>query len=165
MANLLSIFINFCLISLTLTAPTNNTELLTRDTLNYRLPTSVVPHHYVVELTPYFTSQNGKEQFTFDGKVDITLSTNETDITEIVLHANELEISAHAKLRDETVSLTEIKLISRTHDTRTHKYTLGLEKSLQARRKYVLSLQFIGKLGSDMHGFYRSSYEDNGVTK
>lgn len=166
MVNFLRILLSFCLIAISRSAPTNITDLQSKDVLNYRLPTNVIPHHYVVELTPYFTTQNGnKEQFTFDGKVDITLSTNESDITQIVLHANELEISAIVKLRDEIVPLTEIKLVSRSQDVRTHKYILEFEKALQARRKYVLSLQFVGKLSTDMHGFYRSSYEENGVTK
>lgn len=164
MDNFLSFFLSLCLIALSSGAPTN-TSVEPREDLNYRLPTIVVPHHYVVELTPYFTSQNGKEKFTFDGKVDITLSTEENDITEIVLHAHELDISGTPRLRDEILTLTEIRIVSRTQDARTHKYTLSLEKPLPPRRRYVLSLQFVGKLSTDMHGFYRSSYAENGVTK
>lgn len=145
-------------------APTLDVD--TRDlSLNYRLPTSVLPRHYVIEVTPYFTDENGKERFTFDGKVDITLSTNEPNINEITLHANQLDISPNIRLRDEITPLTEIRIHSRTYDIRTHKYTLGLEKPLPQGRRYVLSLQYIGKLGTDMFGFYRSSYEENGVTK
>lgn len=144
----------------------NETELESeRETLNYRLPTTVWPQNYVVELTPYFTSEHGKQKFTFDGKVEITLAATARDVREITLHSNELEISADIRLRDAITPLTEIKVISRTYDVRTHKFTLGLDGALTLGRKYDLSMQYTGKLGSDMFGFYRSSYEENGKIK
>lgn len=136
-----------------------------RETLNYRLTTEVLPHHYVLEVTPYFSSENGKQQFTFDGKVDITLSTDVAGVSEITLHVNRLNISSDIRLRDEITPLTEIKVKYRIYDPRTHKYTLGLESALTPTRKYVLSMQYEGELSSDMSGFYRSSYEENGTIK
>lgn len=144
-------------------APTNDIDSKAAP-LNYRLPTSVLPQNYVVELTPYFTGENGKEQFTFDGKVEITLSTNETNISDITLHTNELDVSGTIKLRELFSPMTEIRVMSRSYDIRTHKYTLGLEKTLSKGVQYVLSMQYVGKLGTDMYGFYRSSYVENGKT-
>lgn len=135
------------------------------DRLNYRLPTNVLPSKYVVEITPYFTSANGKEKFTFDGKVEITLRTNETNVHEIVLHLNNIEVNGSPRLRDVITPLTEIKIVSINYDVRTHKYTLLLEKALTVNRDFVLSIQYLGHLTTNMLGFYRSSYEENGVTK
>lgn len=135
------------------------------DSLNYRLPTDVLPSKYVVELTPYFQSQNGKERFTFDGKVDITLRTYRADIRQIVLHVNKLTLNGSPRLRDAVTVLTEIRIVSISSDVKTHKYTLFLDKALPLNEDYVLSIQYSGSLSSDMRGFYRSSYEENGVTK
>lgn len=155
----------------TLSAPAvtddNDTGSMTKaaEVLNYRLPTDVLPSRYVVELTPYFETQNGKERFTFDGKVEITLRAVQADIRQIVLHVNELEINGTPKLRDSITPLTEIRIVSISNDVRTHKYTLFLEKALPINEDYVLSMQYVGKLSATMRGFYRSSYEENGVTK
>lgn len=135
------------------------------DTLNYRLPTVVLPSRYVVELTPYLEAENGKERFTFDGKVDITLRAVSADIRQIVLHLNALDVTETPRLRDAVTPLTEIRIVSLTNDTRTHKYTLFLEKPLPLNENYVLSIQFVGYLSTNMRGFYRSSYQENGTTK
>jgi len=165
----MNFFYLWSMIAIASVASVTSTSILdvaTKDaSLNYRLSTNVLPHQYVIELTPYFTDENGKQRFTFDGKVDITVSTNESNVYEITLHAFELDILPNIRLRDAITPLTEIRIHSRTYDIRTHKYTLGLEKQLQPGRQFVLSLQYIGKLSTDMAGFYRSSYEENGVTK
>lgn len=135
------------------------------DGLNYRLPTNVLPSKYVVEITPYFTSENGKEQFTFDGKVDITLRAVEADVRQIVLHYHDIEVNGAPRLKDAITPLTESKIVSMNYDVRTHKYTLILERPLTVNRDYVLSIQYLGHLTTNMRGFYRSSYEENGVTK
>lgn len=144
-------------------APTAN--ISEQATLNYRLGTTVFPQHYLLEVTPYFTSEHGKEKFTFDGKVDIWLSATERDVREITLHVNKLNISNNIRLRDAITPLTEIRVTNTDYDERTHKYTLSLESALVANRRYVLSMQYVGILSSDMNGFYRSSYEENGQIK
>lgn len=164
------VLIAFCSITVAKSSPApfalNETGITKQsETLNYRLPTDVLPSKYVVELTPYFETKNGKERFTFDGKVDITLRAVRADIRQIVLHANGLEVSGSPRLRDAVTVLTEIRIISLSNDVRTHKYTLVLEKALPINEDYVLSIQYLGHLTSNMRGFYRSSYEENGVTK
>lgn len=137
----------------------------TADSAKYRLPTNVLPKKYVVELTPYFTNENGKKQFTFDGKVEINLHATEADVKQIVLHINEIEINGTPRLKDAITPLTEIQVVSIIYDVGTHKYTILLEKALTINREYLLSIQYLGYLSTNMRGFYRSSYEENGVTK
>lgn len=136
-----------------------------RETLNYRLGTTVWPQNYVVEVTPYFISEHGKEQFTFDGKVEITLSATVRDVKQITLHANKLNISSDILFRDAVTPLSGIRVLSKTYDPRTHKLTLGLESAMATGRRYILSMQYVGILSDDMNGFYRSSYEENGKIK
>lgn len=152
--------------SLTAPAETNDIELTKQsETLNYRLPTDVLPSKYRVELTPYFETKNGKERFTFDGKVEITLRAVRADVRQIVVHVNELAVSGSPRLYDAVTPLTVIPIVSISNDVRTHKYTLFLEKPLPINEDYVLSLQYLGQLTSNMRGFYRSSYVENGTTK
>lgn len=134
-------------------------------TLNYRLGTDVWPQQYVLEVTPYFVGEHGKQQFSFDGKVDILLSATVKGVRAITLHTDQLQISNNIRLRDAITSLSEIKVISQTYDPRVQEIILNLDSEMPMGRRYVLSMQFVGKLGSDMRGFYRSSYVENGVIK
>lgn len=43
--------------------------------------------------------------------------------------------------------------------------TLVLKSTLLVGRKYKITIKFISYLNTDLRGFYRSSYEENGVTK
>lgn len=159
-------FIIVCVVVATVEVTSAPTDTIAeRETLNYRLPTTIWPQHYVLEVTPYFRTEHGKEEFTFDGKVDITLSAIVREIREITLHSDGLNISSVIQLRDAIAPSTEIKVLSLIDDPRTHKYTLGLEKALPENRQYVLSLQYVGSLRNDMFGFYRSSYEEDGQIK
>lgn len=144
-------------------APTANVS--DDETLNYRLGAQVWPQQYVLEVTPYFIGEHGKQQFSFDGKVDILLSATVEGVRAITLHMDELQISNNIRLRDAITSLSEIKVISQTYDPRVHKLTLNLAGAMPVGRRYVLSMQYVGKLGSDMRGFYRSSYVENGIIK
>lgn len=135
------------------------------ETLNYRLGSEVWPQQYVLEVTPYFIGEHGKQQFSFDGKVDILLSATVKNVRAITLHTHELQISNNIRLRDAITSLSEIKVISQTYDPRVQKITLKLDSEMPVGRRFVLSMQYVGKLSSDMKGFYRSSYEENGIIK
>lgn len=154
-----------CAVSVLSAVPSTDSNTKQSETLNYRLPKNVLPNRYIVELTPYFTSDNGKQQFTFDGKVDITLRAVQSEVRQIVLHMNEIEVNGSPRLKDALTSLVEIKIVSINYDIRTHKYTVILEKPLPINEEYVLSIQYLGRLSTNMRGFYRSSYEENGVTK
>ena len=46
-----------------------------QSTINYRLSKDVFPENYDLEITPYFEDELGKNAFTFDGLVLITLRT------------------------------------------------------------------------------------------
>lgn len=45
-----------------------------QETIDYRLPTRVVPSNYELTITPYF---DGDKQFTFDGVVRIIIRTSQ----------------------------------------------------------------------------------------
>ena len=43
--------------------------------------------------------------------------------------------------------------------------TITLKKELVVGEKYKISMKFISYLNDELRGFYRSKYEENGITK
>lgn len=136
--------------------------------LDYRLPTIIEPISYVIDLIPHFTKGTDYDAFTFDGNVDIELRTNATDVRTIVLHAKELEIlQMNFIQKSEWYStwMIPIRINRKDVDNKTDKHTFELGEALTPNKTYTLSFKYTGKLRTDMKGFYRSSYEENGQTK
>lgn len=135
-------------------------------TINYRLTTDIEPFDYVLEFTPYLeNSVDGNEPFTFDGICNISIRTSKHGINTITLHKQDLKIIEQnlVKFAQQNVEYIEIK--SNESDDITKKYTLKLAKPLIANEVYVLNFKYIGRLQTDMLGFYRSSYKEGNDTK
>jgi aminopeptidase N len=43
--------------------------------------------------------------------------------------------------------------------------TINLKTALTVGKKYKISMKFVSILNDELRGFYRSTYEENGVTK
>lgn len=134
--------------------------------INYRLPKTIYPSNYAIEITPYFEAEPGKSAFTFDGEAIITLSTTMPNINEIVMHAKNIDLPNNlptlAEAKDPS---SKIRILSKQQDSITDKLTLGLAEALKINVDYKLTFKYTGHLGDDMRGFYKSSYVINGVTK
>lgn len=130
-------------------------------TLCYRLPDSVIPEHYQLEIITNLGDENGK--FAFTGKVWITVEcVHDTNV--IKLHSKNLTID-NSKAEVTDVSGTEskaIKISKSAFDSSNDNdfYVITLEKPLQGAHKYKIYLPFSGKLEDGLAGFYRSSYEE-----
>lgn len=130
--------------------------------LKYRLSTDVEPIDYVIELTPYFDSNiTGKEPFTFDGICNISLKAGKSGIDTITLHKQDLQVIELNLTKNDD----EITIESTDYDNISSKYTLQLATPLVENEEYVLSIKYMGKLQSDLYGFYRSSYKEANITK
>lgn len=137
--------------------------------LDYRLNTDIEPTDYVIELTPYFDNDTGKI-FTFDGIVTITLRPTKAEVNTITLHKEDLDITQQTftPKADSFVGFrrNENYILNHTeYDSRTKKYSIVLDRTLEQDKSYELKLLFSGKLRTDMLGFYRSSYKDGDDTK
>lgn len=123
-----------------------------------RLPTTVKPEKYYLSIVPYIFEGN----FTFDGIVSIVIVAINTT-TEITFHGVELvlhEVRLYTK--DEG---KEITIMKRKEDPPLNFHTITLEKGLEAGKQYVLNITYTGLLNDNLHGFYRSSYEEKGVKR
>jgi hypothetical protein len=114
------------------------------------LPSSVVPKHYHLSLTPNF------ETFKYAGAVNVTLDI-EKPTSKIVLNALELELhSAEVKTKAGVLKATGISV-----DEEKQEATLEFGEELKAGKEAAqLRIEFTGVLNDKMAGFYRSSYID-----
>lgn len=150
-----------CFIGAILSTPIDEIEPK-QATLNYRLPTNVIPSNYVIEIEPFFTGTN---EFTFSGRATITLRSL-TTTNEIVLHQNQLTINEPLTTLTLASNAGSLTVISGTNwNNITHLYTLYTSTPLVPNIEYRLTFVYTGILSDDMRGFYRSSYVENQVTK
>src|SRR5262249_33215533 len=120
----------------------------------YRLPPSVVPSRYDLQLEPNL------EANTFQGEVAITVTVHEP-VDEVPLNAAELVID-----RASLVSVAAGSLHARVVlDAETERCTLKPPEPLRPGR-WKVQIRFHGTLNSKLRGFYRSTYRDaQGVTR
>lgn len=140
-------------------------SVFTQDIHNYRLPNIIIPSNYDIEITPYFVAETNKSQFTFDGIAKITLRTSQLNIMQIVLHAVNLNTTTNPTLVEAQDGFTSIQVTGSIDTLLTQKRTLTLASALKPNQDYILTFNYVGLINADMHGFYRSSYVENGTTK
>jgi puromycin-sensitive aminopeptidase len=119
------------------------------DDADYRLPRTVLPRRYVLQLSPDL------DRARFSGHVAIEIDVT-TTITEIVCNVAELDVSGanvHKAGSDKTTSL-EVRL-----DERLERIVFSAPTEL-APGPYVLECAFAGVLNDKLRGFYRSRYTD-----
>lgn len=131
----------------------------------YRLNSVIYPSSYVVTIRPYFDTGDARE-FTFDGEVSIVISTDEQNISQIKLHAEDLTFNADniTVTRDTTnVALSSSNPLY-FEDNYNFAF-INLETPLEAGVNYTLTITYTGLIRNDLYGFYRSYYVEQGVTK
>jgi hypothetical protein len=123
-----------------------------------RLPTKIRPDRYFIKLTPYIYEGN----FTFDGVLSVVISVK-NDTQKVTFHGVELSfrsINLYEKGDDR-----EIKIVRKLEDEPRQFHILILAETLKAGKQYVLNITYTGILNDNLHGFYRSSYEENNITR
>ncbi|XP_068202064.1 aminopeptidase N-like [Palaemon carinicauda] len=119
---------------------------------DYRLPTSLVPTHYKVELKPFV---NGN--FSILGRVviDIKVMSKTSNITihmaDIITFNDTIKVMQNGN---------EVAITKHTYDPIREFYVGYLEKEISAGETIQLEMSFEGYLNDQMRGFYRSSYVD-----
>ncbi|CAH0605719.1 unnamed protein product [Chrysodeixis includens] len=126
--------------------------------LNLWLPTYVRPEKYAIKITPYIYEGN----FTFDGEVTIDLGVHE-ETKEITFHGVELKIHDIKILAVEDEHM--VYIVRHVEDVERNFHILNLGSSLEPGKQYILTITYTGLLNDNLHGFYRSSYDEKGVKK
>lgn len=119
--------------------------------LSGRLSTGVIPAHYQLEIEPHF------EHLTFSGAVTISLVITKPT-KKIILHVKQLEVSQEAYLvTGKKMQVAKDILIDAKQETCTFVFASQIPKG-----KHRLMLNFAGKLGDNLSGFYKSSFVHEG---
>ncbi|XP_070558853.1 aminopeptidase N-like [Ptychodera flava] len=129
---------------------------------NGRLPDTLVPYHYEVELRPYLDEEkDGDKWKTNEGKVVIYL-TCVKNTKEIKVHHDKMEIQSRA-VKDADGS--EVGIASTEIDALYNWYIIHTVDELQAGTNYTINMTFVGTvIQADARGFYYSSYTEDGKT-
>lgn len=125
-----------------------------------RLPRSIIPEHYDVELQPYIIPDN----FTFDGKVRILIKVFEpTD--NVTLHINNITVDTDSVKLTDSQSGDLVEIASTSEDAERQFFILHLKSNLMKDAEYEVYMEFLGSLTDQLAGFYRSSYTDSDGNK
>lgn len=135
--------------------------------IEFRLPESVQPLHYQLELIP---SLDPSTNFSLDGRVWIDVKCME-DTDRITLHAKNITIRessvtvfqvsiAELGVKGVLGNPQEFHIKSHTYCELREFYTFGFSPKLDKNYFYRIYIEYTGKLHDDMKGLYRGSYVD-----
>jgi len=128
-------------------------------TNSVRLSKNIVPLLYDLELV----ALTDLTDFTFDGKVMITLEVLEKKLNSITCHSAEIKIDA-TEVKFEGNGST-VKAKSVTFDTKNETVTFQFEDELPEGKGVLAINKYTGVLNDKMRGFYRSKYMVGGKAK
>ncbi|MCU4185432.1 M1 family metallopeptidase [Acidiferrimicrobium sp. IK] len=124
------------------------------DQPSHRLPRTVIPERYLLELVPDLAAA------TFKGRVDIEVRVEAATDT-VVLNAAELDIPGATFTGPDGRKVTG----KVSTDEATERATISLDAPLEAG-SWQLALEFTGVLNDKLRGFYRSTYTaDDGTVR
>ena len=128
---------------------------------NVRLPRSVIPTFYDIEIKPDIYG-DVPENFKFYGSIQIHIRC-ETNTTSITLHKNKLRVNQSSIAVYHYGDVGRTSLFNRySEDTDRQFMIVYLKNPIIVKQKYVLEMQFEGDLREDLAGLYRSSYQTDG---
>ncbi|XP_029010285.1 alanyl (membrane) aminopeptidase b, tandem duplicate 1 isoform X2 [Betta splendens] len=135
----------------------------------YRLPKTLMPVVYTVELWPRLTPdpKTGLYIFTGDSTVEFEC-VEETDL--ILIHSLKLNYTNLSNGLWATLTSVspdaQVPSVKTTWLQNVTQYlVVQLDSKLTKGHKYTLATKFTGELADDLGGFYRSEYEEDGKTK
>lgn len=153
--------------NVTNTTPLASTAAPANPWNNLRLPQSLIPEHYAVTLQPFLTPDTASGLYIFKGNSTVRFSCqNATDL--ILIHSKQLNYTQQSGF---LVSLQGVNgssppPIAKTWlETQTQYLVVQLQRHLEKGKSYELVSSFTGELADDLAGFYRSEYEEDGVTR
>ncbi|XP_051504053.1 glutamyl aminopeptidase isoform X1 [Myxocyprinus asiaticus] len=137
--------------------PSNNTN---GDWSNFRLPDYIVPFHYELHLEPDL------ETDIYTGSVSIHLYLRHPSL-HLWLHIRDTFVTAVPTLqRSDPSGLTSVG-VKECFEYKPQEYVVmeAAEELPGTGEHYILTLHFQGWLNGSLVGFYRTTYQENGVTK
>lgn len=141
-----------------LSGPGEDLDSLKNELLNtVRLPRTVIPSHYDLEIRPILTPGDPLI-FTAPGKVVIRVRCI-VSTQNITLHAFDMDIE-HAGVTVTSVQppIANIPVTGHSDSAELQTYTIELGAALVVGSEYDVEISFVAKVGDRMSGLYRSWY-------
>lgn len=124
------------------------------ENINYRLPKTIKPLEYSLEMITYLDEVQNKT-FSFDGVVRIKISL-EVATENITLHSKKLKI----KNIELTSSTENVELMTPKYEKKTDFLILiALNKNIRPGN-YTLKISYEGKVRRGLVGFFKDSYKN-----
>lgn len=132
---------------------------------NYRLNTPIRPSIYRITITPYFDTGDDRS-FTFDGSVQIVIKT-ENATNEIKFHSEDLSFNASDIIvANNNGIIVPLDSLNPLEFNVNYSFAyIKLQTVLGVGEEYTLSITYKGPIRTDLSGFYRNYYYENGVKK
>jgi aminopeptidase N len=144
------------------TSETPTTTVAPGKVTDIRLPTSISPIRYTLELKPDFYGAN-PDEFTFEGHVRVDMLCVEST-PNITLHANALNISTVEVSRVDGGQVPDVVMWSR--DEERQFLVVHLDGALEENTRYELAVSFSGPMsGVGAHGLYANRYTVGNETR
>jgi len=128
----------------------------------WRLPGTLRPSSYNIRLTPHLDV----DDFITYGSIEILVDCI-TDTDVIILNSAEVTMDQSSIKIDEIGSKNSFTASRIEYQVNREIVTIGLEEGqmLTSGKQYKISMDFTAELNNDLRGFYRSTYEEDGVSK
>ncbi|XP_064119504.1 aminopeptidase N-like [Macrobrachium nipponense] len=137
--------------------PEVTTPVPPEEVTDFRLPTSLTPTHYKVELRPFV---NGN--FSILGRVVVDIEVK-VDTSNITIHMADMITF------NDTIKVThngnQVAITEHTYDPIREFYVGHLEEKITGGENITLEMSFQAYLNDQMRGFYRSSYVNSTGSK
>lgn len=118
------------------------------------LPEGLKPVHYDVKVYDIDIPA-----FFFAGTVEIEFSAQKS-VDAVYLNARELEIKDAKVVASSTKTESTIGVKEITYDKKSEVVTIPLESTIEEGSKVLVTINYTGKIQTNMAGFYKSSYKD-----
>ncbi|KAK6991269.1 aminopeptidase N, partial [Biomphalaria glabrata] len=134
------------------------TPTVTPKLTNYRIPTSLYPTHYNIEIQTYIAGDNSANFF-FKGHVKIWLRCDEPS-DNVPLHLNGLTVD-YSSLGFYSKDLDHISpnYTDWSADKKRNFFILNLDDFTEAGKTYVIEMSYTSPFSKELNGFYLSSYK------
>ncbi|XP_067141359.1 aminopeptidase N-like [Centruroides vittatus] len=124
----------------------------------FRLPPTLVPENYLLEIRPYLAPHN----LTFRGSVLVTV-TCALPTKNVTVHSNNLTVDETRVTDSNDNSTLTVEWLE--EDEENQFLILHLDRSLRVGNVYRIFFRFSGVLNDSKVGFYWSSYQEDGATE
>ncbi|XP_070558838.1 aminopeptidase N-like [Ptychodera flava] len=130
-----------------------------------RIPDTLTPINYVVKITPYFDEEDGDKRFLFDGELNFEVKC-EKATREVILHIYRITVDDNSVKITRKSDGSEIGVSKIRQEEKYDFYIVEISEDFIAGETYNVSMEYEGTLlQDDLHGFYLSTYIEDGVQR